>query len=141
MKHSGVLLVRVFAVICAVIGLDCLRLAMSGGIPMPEWTHGHAIYIVPGEVWSLLSLVPPLVVVILAGGDRHMLVAAMAAISGVVNLAIGIFSADAALGFIQSRVALGAGMMWVAIAVIAAADGALCRIKARAIEIIRRISE
>jgi type III secretory pathway component EscS len=139
MIRDGVLLVRVYAMICAGLGLDCLRVSMTGGIPMPEWTHGQAIYIIPGEVWSLVSFLPAAIVAAWVGSRHHALVCISAAISAITNLALGVFSADAAMGFIQSRVAFGAGLLWVAIAVMSAADWIGYRWCRWAREIVERI--
>lgn len=34
------------------MGLVFLWVSLTGGIPMPEETHGHAVYILPAELWA-----------------------------------------------------------------------------------------
>ena len=124
--RDGLLFIRIYALICVGLALDCLRVSLSGGIPMPEWTHGKAIWIIPGEAWALASLLPPLAVAVWVGTEHRLIVASSAMLAGTVNLALGVFSADAEMGFIQSRVAFGAGLLWVAIAAAALADMVEC---------------
>jgi hypothetical protein len=118
---DGVLFIRIYALAHVVLALDCLRVAMTGGVPMPEWTHGQAIYLIPAEVWAVASIIPPLMVFVFV--RRRLWVTALAAlVAAVVQLSIGVFAADADFGFVLSRIAFGAGLLWLGIAVSAAAE-------------------
>lgn len=122
MVASNLFLIRAYALICAALALDCLRVSLGGGIPMPPETHGGAMYAIPGELWSAASLAQGLMLWCIAGSGRHVGTFAVGLVGGIINISLAVFSSEAAFGFIQSRIAAGAGMLHLAISGLALLD-------------------
>ncbi|WWT39545.1 hypothetical protein [Microcystis phage Mae-JY02] len=131
MIRENLFLIRSYAVICAALGLDCLRVAVTGGIPMPLATHGTAIHTIPAELWSGIALAQGVAVLVLAGTERHWALGLAALFGGVLNIALGVYSASAEFGFVQSRVAFGAGLLHLVIAALAFHDARRCSLLRR----------
>lgn len=134
MIRDGVFLLRVFALISLGVAIECLRAAMTGGVPMPPETHSGAMYAIPAELWSWVSLIQAVAFFAIAGTKQHLTLASVAFFGAVINLALAVFSARAEFGFIQSRVTGGVGLMHCAICVAALIDALgdrlICRAKA-----------
>lgn len=131
MIRENLFVIRAYAMICAALGLDCLRVAVTGGIPMPLATHGTAIYTIPAELWSGLALAQGVAVLVLAGTERHWTLGLAALCGGILNIALGVYSASAEFGFVQSRVAFGAGLLHLVIAALALHDARRCSLLRR----------
>lgn len=126
MIRKNVFVIRAYALICAALGLDCLRVALTGGIPMPIQTHGEAIYIIPGELWSSVALAQGMAVFWLASTRHYWLLFMAALVGGALDLALGVFAASAEFGFVLSRVSTGAGLLHLVIAAMAMHDALRC---------------
>ena len=126
MIRKNVFVIRAYALICAALGLDCLRVALTGGIPMPIQTHGEAIYIIPGELWSSVALAQGVAVFVLASALRYWPLFFAALVGGMLNLALGVYAASAEFGFVLSRVSTGAGLLHLVIAAMALHDALRC---------------
>jgi hypothetical protein len=122
MIRDGVFQLRVFALISLVVAFDCFRMAFYGGIPMPPETYGGAMYAIPAEVWAAVSVSQALAFFVLAGTQHYFKLALVAFVGAVVNLALALFSTEAAFGFLQSRVYGGIGLMHCAICICAIVD-------------------
>lgn len=141
MIAGNLFVIRAYALICAALGLDCLRVAMTGGIPMPIQTHGAAIYIIPGELWSSVALVQGLAVFWLAGTRHHWALFFAALAGGFLDLALGVYAASAEFGFVLSRVSTGAGMLHLVVAALALHDALRCSLFRRMKRIGSRVTE
>jgi len=139
MIRENAFMIRAFALICAALALDCFRVSIWGGNPMPLDTHGEAIYIIPGERWSLGSLLQAVGACDLDGLRQRWPLALFALAGAVINIALAVYSAAAEFGFVQSRVAMGAGLLWLTISVLAAFEGYACRLVKSAGAIIRNM--
>ena len=126
MIRKNVFVIRAYALICAALGLDCLRVALTGGIPMPIQTHGEAIYIIPGELWSSVALAQGVAVFVFASILRYWPLFFAALLGGMLNLALGVYAASAEFGFVLSRVSSGAGLLHLVIAAMALHDALRC---------------
>lgn len=141
MIRQNLFVIRAYALICAALGMDCLRVALTGGIPMPVQTHGEAIYIIPGELWSSVAMAQGLAVFWLAGGHRHWALFFAGLVGGILNLALGVFAALAEFGFVLSRVATGAGLLHLVIAALALHDALRCSLIRKMLTFEREIKE
>lgn len=134
MIRDGVFLLRVFALISLLVAIDCLRMALLGGVPMPPETHSGAMYAIPAELWATVSLAQAIAFFALAGTRDYLKLSVVAGLGAIINLALAVFSARAEFGFIQSRVTGGIGMMHCAICVAALIDALgdrlICRARA-----------
>lgn len=119
---DNTLMIRALAIACTAVGVECLRSSLTGGIPMPPETHGGAMYAIPGELWS--------VVTITFGGlmywatkPQNLWLLAFASFGGaLINMLIAHFSAIAEFGFIQSRVSWGVGVIHLIVACLAVVE-------------------
>ena len=141
MSRHDVFVIRAYAMICAALGLDCLRVALTGGIPMPIQTHGEAIYIIPGELWSSVALAQGLAVFWLAGTRHHWALFFVGMIGGLLNLSLGVFAVSADFGFVMSRVSTGAGLLHLVIAALALRDALRCSLIRKMLTFEREIKE
>ena len=141
MIRKNVFVIRAYALICAALGLDCLRVALTGGIPMPVQTHGEAIYIIPGELWSSVALAQGVAVFVLASTLRYWPLFLAALVGGMLNLALGVYAASAEFGFVLSRVSTGAGLLHLVIAAMALHDALRCSLIQKMLTFQREIEE
>lgn len=141
MIAGNLFVIRAYALICAALGLDCLRVALTGGIPMPIQTHGAAIYIIPGELWSSVALAQGLAVFWLAGTRHHWALFFAALSGGFLDLALGVYAASAEFGFVLSRVSTGAGLLHLVIAALALHDALRCSIFRRLHRLDARVTQ
>lgn len=141
MIRQNVFVIRAYALICAALGLDCLRVALTGGIPMPVQTHGAAIYIIPGELWSSVALAQGLAVFWLAGTRHHWALFFAGMVGGFLDLALGVYAASAEFGFVLSRVSTGAGLLHLVIAAMALHDALRCSLIRKLLTFEREIKE
>lgn len=82
-----------------VMGLDCLRMSIMGGVPMPKETHSTAMYEIPAEVWGLVVIGQS--GLLFAGAYMHW--RGVIAAAGVLGGLIYLMADQASLGFIVSR--------------------------------------
>ena len=127
MIRDGVFQLRVFALISLVVAFDCLRMAFYGGIPMPPETYGGAMYAIPAELWAAVSVSQALAFFVLLGTQHYFKLALVAFVGAVVNLALALFSTEAAFGFLQSRVYGGIGLMCICAIVDCVGKCLICR--------------
>ena len=94
-----------------VMGLDCLRMSIMGGVPMPKETHGSAMYEIPAEVWGLVVIGQS--GLLFAGAYMHWkgVIAAAGVLGGLIYLALSVMADQASLGFIVSRGAAVFGIL------------------------------
>lgn len=85
------------------MGLECLRMSLAGGVPMPPETHGTAMYQTPAEVWALIVLAQSGLLVLGAWHRLPWLVAGAGMFGGMLYLALFFMADNAALGFLVSR--------------------------------------
>lgn len=86
-----------------VMGLECLRMSLMGGVPMPPETHGSAMYEIPAEVWAFIVISQSAALMIGAWRGSALLVAVAGFWGGMVYLALFVMADHAALGFLVSR--------------------------------------
>lgn len=141
MIRDGVFLLRAFALISVWVAVVCLWKSVTGGVPMPPETHGGAMYAIPAELWSLVSLAQAVAFFVVAGSSRYGLIAVTASGGAVINLALAVFSARAEFGFIQSAVTGGIGVMHCVIVVAALIDAMGCQLVARAKALIHALED
>lgn len=141
MIRDGVFLLRCFALISVLIAAKSLWASLNGGVPMPPETHSGAMYAIPAEMWSLVSLAQALLFFWLAGTRRYLALALVAAVGATINLALAVFSANATFGFIQYHVTGGIGVMHCVICVSALVDAVGCRLVARAKMLIHALED
>ena len=94
-----------------VMGLDCLRMSMMGGVPMPKETHGSAMYEIPAEVWGLVVIGQS--GLLFAGAFRQWrgVIASAGVLGGLIYLALSVMADQASVGFIVSRGAAVFGIL------------------------------
>ena len=132
MIRDGVFLLRAFALISVWVAVGCLWKSLTGGVPMPPETHGGAMYAIPAELWSMVSLAQAIAFFMLAATRDYLKLSAVAAVGAVINVALAVFSNRAEFGFIQSMVTGGVGLMHCVICVAALIDALGDRLMCRA---------
>ena len=85
------------------MGLECLRMSLTGGVPMPPETHGTAMYQTPAEAWALIVLAQSGALILGAKIGCPPLVAAAGLFGGLLYLALFTMADQAALGSLVSR--------------------------------------
>jgi hypothetical protein len=130
MIRDGVFFLRCFAALSAWVALQSLWRSLDGGVPMPPETHTSAMFLIPAEAWSLVSLAQAGLLFWLAGTRHYLWLAFVATIGATINLALSHFSSHAAFGFLQSTVTGGVGLLHCAVVVAAMVDALGCRIAA-----------
>lgn len=93
------------------MGMECLRLSLTGGVPMPPETHGSAMYEIPAETWALVVLAQSTTMAIGAWRGSAALVAASGLAGGMIYLALAVMADQASLGFLVSRGAAVFGVL------------------------------
>lgn len=93
------------------MGVECLRLSLMGGVPMPPETHGSAMYQIPAETWALVVLAQSAALFIGARLDSSAIVAAAGMTGGLIYLALFVMADQASLGFLVSRGAAVFGVL------------------------------
>lgn len=130
MTLGNLLAIRAFALISAALAADCLRLALTGGVPMPVQTHGTAIFEIPAEVWSGASLGQALALFASTFIKRAWFTATAAACGAIITIALAVFAAQAQFGFITSRIAFGVGCLHLLIVAAVIHDEVIDRLRA-----------
>lgn len=94
-----------------VMGLDCLRMSIMGGVPMPVETHGSAMYEIPAEAWGLVVIAQAGLLMWGAWCRCPRLIALAGIAGGLLYHALFIMADQASLGFIVSRGAMVFGVL------------------------------
>ena len=94
-----------------VMGLDCLRMSLMGGVPMPPETHGSAMYEIPAEVWGLVVIAQSGALLWGAWYRCPRIIAAAGITGGLLYHALFVMADQAAMGFIVSRGAMVFGVL------------------------------
>jgi len=114
--------IMVFGAALLLMGLDCLRMSLMGGVPMPPETHGSAMYEIPAELWGLIVIAQGAALLWGAYGNHAMTVMVAGIIGGLLYYALFAMADQASLGFIVSRGAFVFGMLNTAAASAATLD-------------------
>lgn len=94
-----------------IMGFECLRLSLWGGVPMPPETHGSAMYEIPAELWALVVIGQSGAIVWGAWQDSAATVAVAGFFGGLIYLTLFVMADQASLGFLVSRGAAVFGVM------------------------------
>ena len=141
---NGRVVVAAYAIICFLVGLASLKMSISGGIPMPPETHGDAMYIIPGELWSVVSMAQGLLMLWAISFSRWGVLAFACVIGAAIDTAIAVMAETASFGFLTSLIAGGAGLLHAVIAILAVQEAIGHKIKLamdRIEAIIERVAE
>lgn len=131
--------IRLFAFFCTILGFECLRSSLFGGVPMPPETHGGAMYAIPAELWSL-AVIGQAAMLWWSACRRRLRVAMFAGlIGGVINIAIAIFAQDGAFGFLLSRGAAVIGFLHLAAGLAAFVETREARIRRVLRDVLHRL--
>ncbi|MGL4319558.1 MAG: hypothetical protein ACRCS3_01720 [Paracoccaceae bacterium] len=115
------------------LGGSCLAESLSGGVPMPQETHGGAMYTIPAELWSGIVLMTAAMISVGVITDRLWMTFVGGLIGAITYWALFVFADYASFGFLLSRGSGVLGVLHVGIAVAAAFD-MVCRWAAAGIE-------
>lgn len=130
-----------WGVMMALMGLACMAVALSGGVPMPPQTYSSAMYIIPAWVWAL-AVIAQGAGLCLAAIRRSPTAVALAGLGGaVIYLALGVFSWQAEYGFVLSLGAAAWGVMHCAIVVAALIDLHLQRLRGCLVRAARQVHD
>lgn len=103
--------IMLLALALFVMGWECLRMAVMGGVPMPPETHGSAMYEMPAEAWAAIVIGQSGALLLGSWLRLPKLIAVSGLIGGILYLALWVMADQASLGFIVSRGAAVFGVL------------------------------
>ena len=114
--------IMLLALALFVMGLECFRMAIMGGVPMPPETHGSAMYEMPAEAWAGIVIGQSGALFFGAWRRLPKMIAMAGFVGGILYLALWVMADQASLGFIVSRGAAVFGVLNTAAATAAIFD-------------------